>query len=188
MPACEGAHSHAGEWGVGESQFQQGDIHCGILHILYIQYMYFVLYTFKDRKRIYHCKSNIKNFTFSLKVQCTVYRGRSSFKDEQLQYVLVIFYSLSLLNFDKITVMSSQKRGFETEAVDLEEPHSAKPAQRSSHPARQATDPLPLAYVDWWACTATPLRARLADYKVRLKLPPLVSFNRFDFVYIINDI
>jgi hypothetical protein len=38
-----------------------------------------------------HCKSNTKNFIYSFNVQDIVYRGRSSFKDEQLQYVLVIF-------------------------------------------------------------------------------------------------
>jgi hypothetical protein len=54
----------------------------------------------------------------------------------------------------------------------LDEPDSAKPAKRSSHtgpPDWTAFQPM---YVDWRACTATPLTG-LADYKVRLKLPPL---------------
>jgi hypothetical protein len=42
----------------------------------------------------------------------------------------------------------------------LDEPNSAKPAQRSSHTDRSASphimDMVP-AYVDWRACTATPL-------------------------------
>ncbi len=34
------------------------------------------------------------------------------------------------------------------------------------------------AYVDWQACTAILRSAGLADYKVRLKLPPLVMVGR----------
>jgi hypothetical protein len=54
-----------------------------------------------------HCESNTKNFTF----QGIVYRGRSSFKDEQLQYVLVIFYSLPFLDFAKIKVHVQPEEG-----------------------------------------------------------------------------
>ena len=39
------------------------------------------------------------------------------------------------------------------------------------------------AYVDWRACTATPLSG-LADYKIRLKLPPLnPGISKIELVY-----
>ncbi len=49
----------------------------------------------------------------------------------------------------------------------LDKPHSAKPAQRSSHTG-------PPAYVTWRAGTAAPLTG-LADYKIRLKLSAVVT-------------
>jgi hypothetical protein len=58
-----GAHSLAGEWRGWESPNSNGGTYTVVFYI-YIQYMYFVLYTFKDRKRIYHCKSNIKKLYF----------------------------------------------------------------------------------------------------------------------------
>ncbi len=58
----------------------------------------------------------------------------------------------------------------------LDEPYSAKRAQRSSHPSLPGgrMDTVPAYNIDWRACTATPLSGESwLAYKARLKLPPL---------------
>jgi hypothetical protein len=63
------------------------------------------------------------------------------------------------------------------EAGVLDELYSANPAQRSSHtgpPGYIGWTRFQPTYVDWRACTATPLSGvSCLLYKVRLKLPPL---------------